>query len=145
MTLTTISRFIKVIVSRNIFSKTWLQFMCASSHHVCSHWFQTQVIDDRHLNYINEFCALAWIAWKRKHTGAQIFWNTILLPILLIHTYRERERESISKKWLVWPMTIGQDIKHFLLWWKRWDAIMTYDLKICHKNNKVRPFHMVYL
>ena len=93
MALTTISRFIKVIVSWNIFSKTWLQFMCASSHHVCSHWFQTQVIDDRHLNYINEFCALAWIAWKRKHTGAQIFWNTILLPILLIHTYTERERE----------------------------------------------------
>ena len=104
-----------------------------------SHWWQTFEL------YKWILCSCVNSVKKKTHRSPNFLEYNSSPNLTHSHIERERERANISKKWLVWPMTIGQDIKHFLLWWKRWDAIMTYDSKICHKNNIGRPFHLACL
>ena len=91
-----------------------------------SHWWQTFEL----YKWIFCFCVNSV---KKGITQQHKFFELQNISERYSLTLRERERERDEKlkrkKWLVWPMTIGQDIKHFLLWRKWWDAIMTYDSK----------------
>ena len=69
----------------------------------CSHWTQTQVIDDRHLNYINGFSTLTWRAWKRKHTHESAYLaeyikdHTRAHTHTHSHTYAHAHRQKVGK------------------------------------------------
>ena len=75
-----------------------------------SHWWQTFEL----YKWIFCFCVNSV---KKGITQQHKFFE--LQNISERYSLRERERERDEKlkrkKWLVWPMTIGQDIKHFFV------------------------------
>ena len=114
----------------------------------CSHWTQTQVIDDRHLNYTNGFCTLTWRAWKRKHTHESAYLAEYIkdLPTYThthkhshshtyAHTHRHQVRKIISMTHEYRPSAKLQIISVI----KWWNTVNTHVIKLdpynitCHR------------